>query len=463
MTRSAATDKQFLELHNGKWRVSIAVPRDLQGRLGTRLKHPLKTDSLAIANSMKWPVVAELRASIERARGRAVDAHDPLIGEALEIARLRARAVSGEEIDGLNYAIDERARQIAGKPIGEELDPASDSMQPVYDEAKEQQARQYAEIAQGRATPISLHHDHFIAQAQNKKRTDGDDRRALKFLLQWCEREGIRPVLQAISRKVAIRFADALPEIAGGTQSPVTLNKYLRRLSRYWDWLVKRDEAEANVWARVTLTEPKVIPLEQERAFTDEEVRVLLTGPAEQRMHDLMRIAALTGARLDAIVDLKVRDCVDDLFVFKPQKQEPSARAVPIHPDLEDIVARRTAGKQPDDDLFPEWPAPRKAGSLRERSFKASNQFTTYRRKVGVNEVITGKRRSLVNFHSFRRWYITKAEQADQPESIIAAVVGHKRQGMTLGRYSAGPLIAQARRCIEAVRLPSLDRWEQPA
>jgi hypothetical protein len=55
---------------------------------------------------------------------------------------------------------------------------------------------------------------------------------------------------------------------------------------------------------------------------------------------------------------------------------------------------------------------------------------------------------------SFRRYFITKAEQADQMEHIIAVVVGHKRTGMTLGRYSGGPLLEQARRCVEAVKLP---------
>jgi integrase len=79
---------------------------------------------------------------------------------------------------------------------------------------------------------------------------------------------------------------------------------------------------------------------------------------------------------------------------------------------------------------------------------------TEYRRSVGVEEVVPGRRRSLVNFHSFRRCFITKAEQADQMEHIIAVVVGHKRTGMTLGRYSGGPLLEQARRCVEAVRLP---------
>jgi integrase len=471
MARSAATDKQFLEMNNGKWRVSIAVPRDLQDRLGTRLKQPLKTDSLALANRMKWPIVAELRAAIEEARGdRAIGGSgtgprgDALTREALEIARHRERLEWGAEREDLDTAIHDRAEEIAGHPIGEEVDPATGASRPLYDEARERQAHHYADIAYGRATPIDLHHAQFIAEAGNKRRTEGDDRRAMKLLLAWCERERVRPVLQAISRKVAIRFRDALPEIAGGrrgeialrTPSPVTLNKHLGRLSVYWDWLVNREEAESNVWERVKLSEPKAAPMQQERPFTDAEVRKLLSGPADQRMQDLMRIGALTGARLDAIVDLKVKDCAAGLFIFKPQKKEPAPRAVPIHPDLEEIVERRTKGKAPEDDLFPEWPAPRKAGSVRERSFKASNHFTDYRRSVGVDHVVPGKRRSLVNFHSWRRWFITKAEQADQPESIIAAVVGHKRRGLTLGRYSGGPLIAQARRCVEAVRLPIL-------
>jgi hypothetical protein len=35
-------------------------------------------------------------------------------------------------------------------------------------------------------------------------------------------------------------------------------------------------------------------------------------------MHDLMMIAALTGARLEAIVDLRARDCEAGLFTCDP-------------------------------------------------------------------------------------------------------------------------------------------------
>ena len=129
-----------------------------------------------------------------------------------------------------------------------------------------------------------------------------------------------------------------------------------------------------------------------------------------------------------------------------------------MHPDLAEIALRRSAGKRDNDPLFPEWPAPKKAGSMRERSFKASNAFTEYRRLCGVEEKLEGKRRSLVNFHSFRRWFITKAERAGKDKDLIAAIVGHKRSGITLSRYSEGPEMRAARRCVAAVRLPALDR-----
>lgn len=453
MAPSANSDRRWLELKDGKWRVSVAVPRRLHKKLGTRLKRSLNTDSLAVANRLKWPVVAEFRRQIEEAGG--TKGKDPLVNEALSLAAYR-RSVEDDpaELALLSDTITERAHEIAGPPVAEEADPATGQPVVVFDPRREKKARQYADIATGRASPLDAHHEAYMAQQHTKARTQADDVRAIGFLKEWCEQEHVTPVVEAITRKVAARFADGLGAVAGG-RGAVTLNKYLGRLSRYWQWMEKREHVASNVWHGIKIAPPPTPYNELERAFTEEEVVALLNGPATPSMHDLMRIAALTGARLDAIVDLKVSDCADGLFVFKPQKKEPAPRAVPIHPELVGIVKRRTDGKAPEDDLFPEWPAPKKEGSLRERSFKASNAFTEYRREVGVDAVVPGKRRSLVNFHSFRRWFITQAERADQPESIIAVVVGHKRQGMTLGRYSAGPLLEQARRCVEAVKLPA--------
>ena len=453
MARPKHADTRYLELKNGKYRVTVAVPRALQGKLGTKLKRPLNTDSRATANTIKWAVVAELKAIIDRA-GRDVPEGDHLTREALELATHRVTIRDDQELGQLDEEIVRRAEEMLGDPVATETDPDTGGPVYIYDAGRESAAGLFAAMASGRATPIEYHHGDFLAQSLTKARTKSDDRRAIAFLSAWCDQTGTSATLEAITRKEALRFHDALPKLPGAPASPVTLNKYLGRLSVYWQWLRHRELVEADVWERIKIPEPTTAHDELERPFTDEEVRKLLTGPASPAMHDLMMIAALTGARLEAIVDLRARDCEAGLFTFKPQKKEKSARGVPIHSALVDLVARRTKGKSGADDLFPEYPIPKRSTSQRERSFRASNEFTEYRRSVGVEEVVPGRRRSLVNFHSFRRYFITKAEQADQMEHIIAAVVGHKRTGMTLGRYSGGPLLEQARRCVEAVKLP---------
>jgi site-specific recombinase XerC len=452
MPRPSSADTTYLEKKNGKWRVTLAVPRALHKKLGTRLKRPLHTDSLAVANRLKWQAVSELRAEIAHAQTKG--GKGALVREAIELAAYRGRAANPEELANVEDAITFRADEITGPPQSEEHIPG---VGPVYqyDPQRQRQAEAFVAVARGNATPIELHHDQYLSQATTKPRTKADDKRAIKFLLAWCDKNRVTPALQAITPRIATRFMDELATVAGG-QDPVTLQKYLSRLSQYWKWLYKREHVETNVWQGLKLSAPETPHDHLERPFTREEMIALLTGPASPAMHDLMRVAALTGARLDAIADLHVKDCrkSDRVFLFKPQKRESGQRAVPIHSALASIVRRRTATKGPEDDLFPEWPPPKKSASMRERSFKASNAFTEYRRSVGVDDVVPGKRRSLVNFHSFRRWFITEAERADVPESIIAAVVGHKRQGMTLGKYSAGPKLEQARRCVEAVKLP---------
>jgi integrase len=233
--------------------------------------------------------------------------------------------------------------------------------------------------------------------------------------------------------------------------------RYTISLSSYWRFLLKRGEAHENPWQGQSLPKEHRHPDDKERPFTDEEVKRLLEGTPPGRLGAIIRIAALSGARIDAIVSLKAKDCqVSDgegLFRFKPQKNERAHRFVPIHSELVGLVEELIRGKNPEEDVFPEYPEPR-PGIQQERSSPAVKVFTRYRRAVGVDETRPGRKRALTNFHSFRRWFITRAEQAGQPENVIASVVGHQRLGMTFGVYSRGPSMEQLRACVEAVRLP---------
>lgn len=456
VARSNATDTRWLERHGQKWRITVAVPRDMHKVLGTRLKQNLNTDSLAVANLMKLKVVANLHARIQQTRESRLGKPRAVMQEAVGVAKYIERHSGGIPHAALDLEIRRRAEEILGPDTGVKTVGDEAEMVPIYDPQREALSKDYLAVAYGKAIPMMAHHASYLKKSSVKPRTKADDVRAMQYLVRWCEKEGVPQTLQAIDAKKASLFMDELGELCGGLAAR-TQNKYLGRLSRYWAFMVKRRTVEFNPWMGMVVEVPATKHDEEERAFYDAEVHTLLAGGAEPKLMDVMLIGALTGARLDAIVDLRVRDTIIGAFTFKPQKKEKKARDVPIHAALTSMVARRTAGRDPEEPFFPDWPAPAKMGSLRERSFKASNRFTAYRRACGVDETVVGKRRALVNFHSFRRWFITKAERAGNPEALIAAIVGHKRTGMTLGRYSEGPEWQAARRCIDSVKLPPTD------
>jgi integrase len=135
---------------------------------------------------------------------------------------------------------------------------------------------------------------------------------------------------------------------------------------------------------------------------------------------------------------------------------------VPLHPALAGLVARRLADKEPEAFLLEELKAP--AGRPERRGQKVGERFTTYRRDLGLDERDEGRRQANADFHSFRRWHITKLEQAGIAPHLIAALVGHEegRDFLALIRYSAGPSSIQLVEALERVQLPQDARTESP-
>lgn len=461
MPRRPHPRNAYLELHDGFYRVSMGVPAPLRSLVGcARLKQGLGTRSLLSANVLKEPVVRAFKARIEKAWLTLGGKKGSELSEALAWAKvLRNVGRPGDPAyeDGMR-SLREREDEIRSRGATYLTDVDEDGEVVEFEVAKpeaERSAEQFAAVARGIATPIAAHHDAFMKTLKIKERSLSDDPRALKILLEWCAANDVPPHLERIDVKTAVRFMDEIQEFTG--LGWATATKYLGRLRRYWAYLVMRTPVDRNPFEGLHLERPVVEHDEEERAFTDGEVQTLMMGKPEPGMLDVMMVAALTGARLDAVIDLRVGECTDGWFTFKPQKKERTPRDVPIHPDLLAMVAKRAAGRNAEADLFPEWPSPQAAGSMRERSAYFSKRFTKYRRDLGVDDLVPGKRRSLVNFHSFRRWFITKAERASVDGDLLAAIVGHKRSGLTLGRYSEGPEMEAAKVAVTKVRLPPLD------
>lgn len=421
-----------LQQHGKGFRVVKEIPAPLRAHFNGRrfLIKSLGAVTAQQARLLRGPVLADFELEIAHAR----NAEDPVLFKA---RRLRGR------IEEVRYATN----------LNETNDPSIDAAR-LADEIEATRGPEAAEaihgLMEGITTPLDEHLDAWIEDEKFNGKVALLHRSAFKQLAVWLDAKNVRTTLQAVTPHLVWEFIEK--ELKPGS-AIATVNRKLSTYRTHWRWLKRRHRIEVNPWLD---TNQKIIRKshirnedEGKRAFTDDEVRALLSGVAPGVLPDLMRIAALTGARIDAICQLRVRDCANKTFTFKRAKKEPHDRTIPQHSDLKKVVARRTKGKSPDHYLFDELPA---ATSTRPRSASASQAFTRYRRSLSIGAPEGDA--SDVDFHSWRRWFTTKAEQASQPPHIIDFVTGHKRPGETLGRYSKGPSLEQMRACVEAIKLP---------
>ncbi|WP_127520907.1 DUF6538 domain-containing protein [Mesorhizobium sp. Z1-4] len=435
-----ANARQYLEWHGQQWRVRIKVPAKLRDLIGRgKLTVPLHTADLKLANDRKWPIVSRLKAIIAAA-DQALTSQDPIEAEALQ-HRLH------KEDEGTQYAVHERAVQIVATK-GHAV------------------AKAFYDLASGRVTPLSHHADAFVQHRGYRMKSEGDFRRALGWLSDWLRDSHLPVAIEAVTRQAAWGFiSESLTVGRSGKKAAA----YLGFIRQYWLWLLEKGYVTENPWVGQSLPAPSRSRRDAEqdggkRPFTDTEIRTLLSGTAGPMLDDVMRIAALSGMRLEEICQLQVGDCTDGEFFVWAGKTDNARRRVPIHSGLASIVKRRTAGRAKEDFLIDGLPP---VGPSREtRSDPAAKRFVRYRRSHGVDERPNGKMKSNVDFHSFRRWFIRSARNAMQEgrrefdEWTLLAVIGHTKserpKSLDLAmRGYAGPDPEKAkRRLVESVTLP---------
>lgn len=453
-----ALDKRYLKKHGNQWVVVVKVPERLRKIIGkAHLKHPLHSDSLAFANREKFKHVAEMKTQIEaaerEARRNAKLPPDPQVEEAFHWREdLKNAAESIEPDEGTRYD--------GGEGEGEtEYDVIRSLLGDRAEEIEKRdgiiRARTFVDIATGKGTPINSMIDGWLAETNMKPRQKIDYRRAVTKFSAWLIDNKLPETIEACTRKVAGRYVSG--KFVAASVNVRTANKDISAISSYWRWLTKKGYIETNIWERQSLPKPKG---KTKRPYNDDEMLVLFSGSPTPLLRDFMLIAAFSGMRVEEIARLKYESVADfsgvRVFDITEAKSVAGVRKVPIHSALEATIERRLTRKAAGDSLFPEIKVPGPDSPV-ERSQKVVKAFTTYRRKVGVDDVSPGARQSRVDFHSFRRWFVTQAEQADNHTSVIDSVIGHNRQELSMNTYSGGPSIKQYQKVVESVVLNGFD------
>lgn len=463
-------DTRWLVRHNGHptWHCVKDVPRPLQAAVGKRrLMASLRTHDLATAQARRWDVLARFERILSAARAETgasvhveagLEWRDTLARlEAGDPAVVRAHGGHGGPTDSGWWT---------GAPNEDALTPqdkarinAEMALSLHVDGVKgthgEEAAATLRDVALGRATPLLHHVDAWLseggAKGPLKERTKSQYRTDVGRLEAWAKSAGVAPTIEAFTKKVAGRYVSEM--VTGAGLDPLTGNRRISAASAYWRWLVKRGVAEVNPWTGQSVAKPaqRATAERPKRPFTDAEMVALLSGDPGQELADAMRVAALSGMRLEEVYRLTVATSAGGWFDVRASKTRAGVRRVPIHSDLAEIVVRRRKDKAPGAFLFDEAGAPSPG---RERSAAVSKRFGRYRQAVGVHDKQEDRRHSAVDFHSFRRWFITKARNAGQDRAMVAAVVGHEAGNLTDDTYSAGPSDALRRAVVEAVKLP---------
>lgn len=456
----------YLEQRRAGWEAVVDVPPSVRHAVGRkRLRKGLGTRDKDVARALLPKALLELHARMDAAR-RASPATDPRTAEALAYRELgealrRGDAtgwavVPGEALTTAGELVQQTVADAAEEVLTSLVVDRAEQIERVEGEAR---ARDFADLAFGRTTPLTLHLTTWLSEpgkrGPRRQRTNDEFKGIVEAFAEWVAKEAPPATVEAVTRAVAGRYLGALHQRG---LSPKRVRDVASALSGYWQWMERRGHSGEgrNPWPRQEVGGGKGDrnpDRDDARAFTNAELHRLLTGPATETMRDAMLLLALTGMRIEEVAALRVGSCAGGFFAVERGKTAAAKRRVPIHPSLTAVVERRTRNAAPDDWLFPELGKPDRYG---RRSPTLDARLNRYREQLGVHDKPEGRKRSRVTVHSFRRWFITEALRAGQPERVVKQIVGHRlpKSDVTLGVYFGGDDESALRACVKAVRLP---------
>lgn len=466
--RPAGVPSPYLRSGSSNYQIKVKVPKGAGGP--RQIARSLETSDPAEAFRRAPMVVAEIRKQIEAQRRHADGTRRDLKGtQTAEQRKWERWWVEKRVVDparpgrfviprGSETQWDATLELVLGDPINTKVSPSEGEkeedgpprdVQPIFDPLREAAAARMMGIVLGDQVPVAAELDRYLEENGISRSYASRTRRAVAALAGWMDASAGEDNVHAVCGKVADAFAE---HIGGSGIATSTLNSLTSALSAYWAWMVRRHVAERNPWVGQGRRVVDRSRNAKKRPFTDDEMKALLGGTASRTLHDMMRLAALTGMRLTEIGGLRVKSARAGVLQVETSKTPSGVRGVPVHPDLKRLVERRIRGKLDDDFLIEELTSPPSHGGLRGK--KVGEAFTAYRKSLKLDDKREGRRQADADFHSFRRWFVTKAEQAGQDQWRVARVVGHKPIGMTFGTYSGGSTPAQALSVVKAVRLP---------
>jgi integrase len=177
----------------------------------------------------------------------------------------------------------------------------------------------------------------------------------------------------------------------------------------------------------------------ERKAFLPLDILRLLEECPYSDLKHLITIAAYSGCRLEELCALKLTHVKDDRLLIGYAKTAAGDREVPIHKDLNQLVTR-LVDTSTDGYLI----SGLTLSKFDDRSNAIGKRFGRLKKKLGYDNRYV--------FHSIRKTFASRLEEAGVPELLAARLLGHEVKTISYGLYSSGSTFPQLRDAINQVR-----------
>jgi integrase len=281
--------------------------------------------------------------------------------------------------------------------------------------AGRQKASRWYKTAMGVSTPLKDVFDQFKEDAGKTMSlsTVNNFNTARNEFLAYA---GEDVALEDVDRRMVADFVTKhLPNKKGPKaphgQGPATIRKKVSQLGQVWMWARKRGflaREQENPWDEQAPTAKEVrAAADVRRPFTPDEAKKLLEATtAGDALGDVIRVALLTGVRLEEVASLEASqvDSEGRWYTIRQGKTDNAARVVPLVGMAQDVIKARLGKVKGDAPLFGEVPIRKSTG---KRGGSLSQAFTRLRRDV-LGEETDGE----LAQHCFRHTWRTAAGRA---------------------------------------------------
>ena len=226
----------------------------------------------------------------------------------------------------------------------------------------------------------------------------------------------------------------------------VTLRKHRSRLIRIFDASLELAGLRRNPFREAA---PAPAEAATRRAFTPEELRLILAESAKEDIGPLVLIGACTGLRLGDAVTLRwdeldfARSCIRRITSKTKTEVE-----IPMLPPLQTwLQGRERSG---------EFLMPDLAELYRKSPGQICRRFATLLDRLGIRrtEEMPGRSRPVTvkSFHALRHTFVYLAAEAQVSMPVIVSIVGHASPRMT-EHYAAHATLEAKKKMLSALRL----------